>query len=121
MSWRTILERGAPMATRIAISRLRDVARASSRFATFAQATSSTIATTPAIIFSGSQSPSRALRLSAVARLEDHARQILWLIDALFARMFCLTTASKEEVAVAAETPERRRAMSRTHQKFGSK
>ena len=46
-SWRTMRLRPAPMAERMAISRARPVARASSRLATFAQAISSTQPTAP--------------------------------------------------------------------------
>ena len=46
-SWRTMRQRLAPSDTRTAISRVRCVERASSRFATFAHAISSTKATAP--------------------------------------------------------------------------
>ena len=46
-SWRTMRPRPAPMAERMAISRERPVARASSRLATLAQAISSTQPTAP--------------------------------------------------------------------------
>ena len=46
-SWRTIRARPAPIAARTEISRLRAVARASSRLATLAQAMSSTKVTAP--------------------------------------------------------------------------
>ncbi len=46
-SWRMILARAAPSAVRMATSRARTEARASCRFATFAQAISSTNTTAP--------------------------------------------------------------------------
>ena len=57
-SWRTIRPRPAPIAARIAISRDRTPARASSRLATFAQAMSSTAVTAPSRI----RSAGRTLR-----------------------------------------------------------
>ncbi len=60
-SCRMMRPRPAPMAARTAISRLRVVARASSRFATFAQAMSSTKLTAP----SSSQSVGRTFATSA--------------------------------------------------------
>ena len=50
ISWRTSRQRLAPSAARMPISRSRAVARASSRFATFAHAMSSTIPTAPSSI-----------------------------------------------------------------------
>ena len=52
-SWRTIRQRTAPSAPRIASSRERPVDCASCRFATFAHAISSTIATAPSRTKSG--------------------------------------------------------------------
>ena len=51
--------RGAPIATRTATSWVRALARASRRFAMFEHATSSTTATTIAMICNGSRVPSR--------------------------------------------------------------
>ena len=50
MSWRTSRQRPAPSAARMPTSRSRAVARASSRFATFAHAISSTMPTAPSSI-----------------------------------------------------------------------
>ncbi len=53
-NWRMMRPRPAPRAVRTAISRLRPVARASSRFAMLAQAISSTHPTAPSKIISAS-------------------------------------------------------------------
>ena len=64
----TIRRRGAPIADRTASSRARALPRASSRFATLAQATSRTMLTTTAMIRIGSRRP---LRISVCPRAPD--------------------------------------------------
>ena len=63
-NWRTICQRVAPSAARTAISRDRAVARASIRFATFAQAMSRTSPTAPirtsSVVRTGATSCSRS-------------------------------------------------------------
>lgn len=112
--------RDAPMTARTDSSRARACPRASSRFATFAQATRRTIITTTAMVFNGSRKRSRVSCCPRDPSSTASAGSSPATKSGFDAAVVCFRIRSSGPLTSAAETPSRRRPTIRTHQNAGS-